>query len=340
LSKNAQGFANGVEQLGVTLVGGDRARIRSLLPMIAMAVAAQLSGLVGGSLHNPLLWGLSAVLLVLSIVVLVGPGDRPSWLLLKVCPAVYLCSATLLILSQTNSPSGLSIILLIPVLAVAVSGTVRDAVITVTAMLLALSLVSIEHQLDWVVIFRTLALWGAMGATIVVTLHQFRARLRQAQGELLRQATTDVVTGLTNRRGFIESVAERRGKNRFAVLTIDVDGLKGVNDQFGHEAGDELIRGVAVACAVAARKDDIVARLGGDEFAVFAVGASCEDGRVIAERISMAVSNVMVRGRRARASIGVAAGGPSSDLEDVLSESDAAMYEDKRTAKIRAALSA
>ena len=103
----------------MTLVGGDRARIRPLLPMIAMAVAAQLSGLVDGYLQNPLLWGLSAALLVCGIVALVGPGDRPSWLLLKVSPPVYLCSATLLILSQTSSPSGLSIILLIPVLAVA-----------------------------------------------------------------------------------------------------------------------------------------------------------------------------------------------------------------------------
>ena len=207
-------------------------------------------------------------------------------------------------------------------------------------MLVALAVVTIQHDLDWVVIVRTLALWGAMGATICVTLHQFRGRLGHAQDELVRQATTDIVTGLANRRGFVESVAERRGKSHFAVVTIDVDELKAVNDQFGHEAGDELIRSVAIACAGAARKDDIVARLGGDEFAVFAVGASHDDGAVIAARIAEAVSNVLVRGRRARASVGVAAGGPSSDLEDVLSASDAAMYEDKRRAKMRAAISA
>jgi diguanylate cyclase (GGDEF)-like protein len=97
---------------------------------------------------------------------------------------------------------------------------------------------------------------------------------------------------------------------------------------------------VASACSRAARKDDIVARLGGDEFAIFAIGASCDDGRVIAERIQEAVSAVVVRGRRVRASIGVAAGGPLSDLEDVLGESDAAMYADKRRAKNLAAVSA
>lgn len=208
--------------------------------MIAMAVAAQLSGLVDGYLQNTLLWALSAALLGFGIVALVGPGARPSWHLLKVSPLVYLCSATLLILSQTNSPSGLSIILLIPVLAVAVSGTARWSIATVAAMLAALTIVCVEHDLAWVVTVRTLALWGAMGATICVTLHQFRGRLNQAQDELLRQATTDVVTGLANRRGFMESVAARRGKNRFAILTIDVDGLKAVNDQFGHEAGDEI----------------------------------------------------------------------------------------------------
>ena len=109
----------------MTLVGGDRARIRTLQPMIALAVAAQLSGLVGGNLENTVLWGLSAALLALGIFALIGPVRSPSWLLLWVSPVVYLCSATLLILSQTNTPSGLSIILLIPVLAVAVGGTVR-----------------------------------------------------------------------------------------------------------------------------------------------------------------------------------------------------------------------
>ncbi len=307
--------------------------------MVAMAVAAEFSGLIDGYLQSVALWGLSAALLVVGIAALIGPGRRPMWVL-TISPHVYLCSATLLILSQTNSPSGLSIILLIPVLAIAVSGTQREAVLTVGSMLAALTIVSVEHQVSWVVTVRVLALWGAMGATICISLHQFRARLGHAQTELLRQATTDVVTGLANRRGFVEAVAADRGKRSFAVLTIDVDGLKAVNDHFGHEAGDELILSVASACSAAARKDDIVARLGGDEFAIFAIGASGDDGRVIAARIQEAVSTVVVRGRRVRASIGVAAGGPLSDLEDVLGESDAAMYADKRRAKNLAALSA
>jgi diguanylate cyclase (GGDEF)-like protein len=308
--------------------------------MIAMAVAAQFSGLIDGYLQNTALWGLSAALLALGIAVLIGPGRRPSWLL-NSSPLVYLASATLLILSQTSSPSGLSIILLIPVLAVAVSGTPRQSGATVGAMLAALTVVSVAHHMDWVVTVRVLALWGAMGATICVSLHQFRTRLGQAQAELVRQATTDVVTGLANRRGFVELVAARRGKRCFALLTIDVDGLKAVNDRFGHEAGDELIRSVALACSGAARKDDIVGRLGGDEFAIFATGASTDDGHAIAARLQHAVSSVVIRGRRARASIGVAAGGPMSDLEDVMSESDAAMYADKRRAKeSRADLSA
>jgi diguanylate cyclase (GGDEF)-like protein len=323
----------------VKLVGGDRARRRFLLPMVAMAVAAQFSGLIDGYLQSTVLWGLSSALLVVGVAVLIGPGHRPPWVF-TMSPHVYLCSATLLILSQTNSPSGLSIILLIPVLAIAVSGTQREAALTVGSMLAALAIVSVEHHMSWVVTVRVLALWGAMGATICISLHQFRARLGQAQAELLRQATTDVVTGLTNRRGFVEAVAANRGNRSFAVVTIDVDCLKAVNDRFGHEAGDELICSVALACSDAARKDDIVARLGGDEFAIFAIGASTDDGRVIAARIEEAVSTIVVRGRRVRASIGVATGGPLSDLEDVLGESDAAMYADKRRAKYLAAMSA
>jgi diguanylate cyclase (GGDEF)-like protein len=300
--------------------------------MVAMAMAAQLSGLIDGYLQSGVLWGISAALLALGTLALIGPGRRPLWMI-TVSPHVYLCSATLLILSQTNSPSGLSIILLIPVLAIAVSGTTRESALTVGSMLIALTIVSVEHHVSWVVTVRVLALWGAMGATICVSLHQFRSRLGQAQAELIRQATTDLVTGLANRRGFIEAVSARRGKSCFAMLTVDVDGLKVVNDQFGHEAGDELIRSVAQACLGAARKDDIVARLGGDEFAIFAIGATCDDGQVIAARLEQAVSGVVIRGRRARASIGVAAGGPGSDFESVMNESDAAMYADKRRAK-------
>jgi diguanylate cyclase (GGDEF)-like protein len=231
-------------------------------------------------------------------------------------------------------------ILLIPVLSVALRGTLPQSLVANAGMIAALAIVSAEHHLGWVVSIRVLALWGAMGATICVSVLQLRARLVDEQVDLVREATTDMVTGLTNRRGFVESIAATRGQHQFAVLTIDVDGLKAVNDDFGHDAGDELIRRVAGACAGAARKGDLVARVGGDEFAIFAVGASAADGRLIAARIQDAVSAVTVRGRRARASIGVAAGGAESQLEEVLSASDAAMYADKRQAKSRALQSA
>jgi diguanylate cyclase (GGDEF)-like protein len=307
--------------------------------MIAMAVAAQLSGLLDGYLHSPALWGISAFLLVVNVALLGLGHRRPAWVP-AVSPWIYLSSATLLLLSQGSAPSGLTMILLIPVLSVALRGSLTQSLVTNAGMVAALALVSAEHHLGWVVGIRVLALWGAMGVTICVSILQLRARLVDEQVDLVREATTDMVTGLANRRGFVESIAVIRGQREFAVLTIDVDGLKAVNDDFGHDAGDELIRSVATACASAARKGDLVARLGGDEFAIFAVGASASDGRLIADRIQEAVSNVVVRGRRARASIGVAAGGPQSQLEDVLSASDAAMYADKRQAKMRALQSA
>lgn len=304
--------------------------VRTVLPTTLMGVVAQISGLADGSLGSKTLFEISTALLVLANLAIYTLGRRTWPWVPKITPLVYLASATTLILSQKSTSSGLSIILLTPVLAVAIRGSWHQAAVTVVAMLACLATISIAHHSHAIVIARALLLWAGMGTMVTVVIHQFRARLEHVQSQLERQATTDPLTGLANRRGFADAVVARRGRRPFALLAIDVDGLKEVNDTGGHDAGDELIRTVAHACAGVARAGDVVARLGGDEFAVFLANADATDAAAAAERMRDAIRHCTVRGRPVQVSIGVAAGGPASEFDAVLAEADAAMYKNKR----------
>jgi diguanylate cyclase (GGDEF)-like protein len=145
-----------------------------------------------------------------------------------------------------------------------------------------------------------------------------------------REATTDALTGLANRRGFDQGVERLRARRRFAILYLDIDGLKLLNDQHGHAAGDALLRGVGQAAASVMRKGDLLGRVGGDEFAAFLADCAEEGARLAAHRILEALQLTSVAGTVPRASLGIACGDEASDLAQVLVQADAAMYTAKR----------
>ena len=102
-----------------------------------------------------------------------------------------------------------------------------------------------------------------------------RARLERERDAMRRFALRDPLTGLGNRRMLgermrYEVVRHARQRERFTVLVLDLDGFKAVNDRFGHDAGDEVLREVAAALGDVVRAQDTVVRLGGDEFCVLA----------------------------------------------------------------------
>jgi diguanylate cyclase (GGDEF)-like protein len=126
-----------------------------------------------------------------------------------------------------------------------------------------------------------------------------------------RWALTDPLTGAANRRGLGERIEyevtrHARQKHRFAIVMIDLDGFKGVNDRFGHHAGDELLRDVAASLREAVRDQDTVARLGGDEFCVLAPETDHAGGLHLAERVTAAVRRVTTGLDSLSASVGVA----------------------------------
>ncbi len=168
---------------------------------------------------------------------------------------------------------------------------------------------------------------------------------RESMESLLRQATSDQLTGVANRRAFHEAadmeLARYQRKPRdIALLLVDIDHFKQVNDTYGHPVGDQVIRNLAEVMLRSVRSIDVVARLGGEEFAVLLPSTDVAMGRQIAERIRANVSKQAVRaGQHAisyRVSIGVAtvvAGILTPD--DLIAAADQALYEAKRHGRDR-----
>jgi diguanylate cyclase (GGDEF)-like protein len=163
---------------------------------------------------------------------------------------------------------------------------------------------------------------------------------RKAQARLLQAAFYDPLTGLPNRALFKDrlEVAFARAKGReaarFAVLFLDLDRFKVVNDSLGHRAGDELLVQIARRLESCRRAGDTVARLGGDEFTLLVEGVTNDEEAIaIAERVHRALAPpYLIEGHEvfAGASIGIALGGPTTErVEHLLRDADTAMYRAK-----------
>ncbi|MGO9560903.1 MAG: diguanylate cyclase domain-containing protein [Acidimicrobiales bacterium] len=151
-----------------------------------------------------------------------------------------------------------------------------------------------------------------------------------AHQKLLALATTDSLTGLPNRLAFERLIDNRPGRYPFAMLAMDLDGLKQVNDSRGHAAGDALLVHVASTINASLRRGDVLARLGGDEFAVLVFDARELEGSRAAERILHALAGAPLEGVSASVSIGIAIGESDSIAGAAYAAADAAMYEAKR----------
>jgi diguanylate cyclase (GGDEF)-like protein/PAS domain S-box-containing protein len=178
---------------------------------------------------------------------------------------------------------------------------------------------------------------------------------RQSQAELARQATHDALTGLPNRVLFERKTTEALERSRtthssVAVLFIDLDKLKHVNDTIGHAVGDQLIVTVARRLAAATRPSDLVARISGDEFVVLCEGLLDEQVALdVAERIRMSITGPLVLQGveiEAGASIGVAMSTPellntesaADAAVTLLRSADTAMYRAKQRGRGRSEL--
>jgi diguanylate cyclase (GGDEF)-like protein len=273
---------------------------------------------------------LSAVAVVLGVVLLRAP-DRVSMWMIKGLPsvaAVMVCIPTAV--DKTPSPLG-PLLLTWPVGFAAAMLSARIAWITmgVTATAFAV-LASVSRGVDGLV------LWVEVTASLTVIclmVTRLQAQSNRLRATLANLARTDPLTELVNRRGFDEALAREqarhvRGGPPMALLLIDIDHFKQVNDSWGHQAGDQTLRQLGALLSERFRAMDIVGRIGGEEFGVLI--PDCEPDQAVkrAQELCDAVRN---RSREWPHSITVSVGVATSldtktAAEDLLALADSGLY--------------
>jgi diguanylate cyclase (GGDEF)-like protein len=182
------------------------------------------------------------------------------------------------------------------------------------------------------------ALMSAVGSQLASSLE-----VAQLHDSLKREASHDPLTRLNNRRLFLERIQQAVARTAasgesFSIVFLDVDGLKRINDTFGHLAGDALLREVSNALTDAVRGEDLVARYGGDEFVVLLPSTGAAAAAVVAQRISDGIArHRFMAGRDLLQIPGVSLGiatfpQDGSTAEDLLAVADATLYRQKRRA--------
>lgn len=159
---------------------------------------------------------------------------------------------------------------------------------------------------------------------------------------LERLALTDELTGLYNRRGLEHRLAERLAEAKRhgepgVLIYLDLNGLKRINDTYGHAVGDEAIRLVAEGLRKCLRSSDSIGRLGGDEFAVVLARCPAGAGLSKAARMAQAIGRLALTAEGARvplsASVGLAAFTGAETAESLMAAADTAMYREKKVSK-------
>jgi len=171
------------------------------------------------------------------------------------------------------------------------------------------------------------------GAALANTLWR-----RPETEELEALAWSDGLTGLANRRRLDHDIETQGVEGPTSVIMVDVDHFKGVNDQYGHQAGDDILKRLGTVFAHHVRSDDVVYRYGGEEFCVLLPGADVDEARCVADRIVEAAHGInLPNGANITVSVGVA-GAIGDELTTAIEHADRALYLAKQQGRDRAVL--
>lgn len=179
---------------------------------------------------------------------------------------------------------------------------------------------------------------------IVTISDRYQEQLREATKRMQYMAKTDPLTNLSNRRDMLECLdreVERfvRYEKDFSIIMFDIDDFKRVNDSYGHDAGDRVLKGLALVFLETLRRTDVCSRWGGEEFLVLCPETTSESARIVGEKCFMAVSAMQVATEAGPVGItlsgGVAAMQKGFDRDDLIKLADAKLYAAKAAGKKR-----
>ncbi|RRV22634.1 diguanylate cyclase [Pseudomonas sp. o96-267] len=184
---------------------------------------------------------------------------------------------------------------------------------------------------------------GTEQGSVIVGIAEDITEKKRLEGELHRLATTDVLTQSSNRRHFFECARRefehaRKFGSPLAFLLLDLDDFKKINDQYGHQVGDEVLRRLAHCGSNALRRGDLFGRIGGEEFAALFPGCEQDVAMQVAERLQREVQRLSFRHEGTSFGITVSQGLTSllatdANLDALYARADAAMYVAKRQGK-------
>ena len=196
--------------------------------------------------------------------------------------------------------------------------------------------ISIDHNLLDRLSRRSSALVFLMGllatAAVVLVSRSSEVTQRRLNQALLQESRTDGLTRVANRRAWDEALSMEEGRRQryghsYGLVVVDLDGFKLVNDQQGHQAGDQVLQTAAAQLAAQLRSTDLLARVGGDEFALLIFNPTGEGLNELRQRLSEALMRAGIQ-----ASIGAALSEPQTTLDQTWAKADAAMYTVKTAA--------
>jgi diguanylate cyclase (GGDEF)-like protein len=239
-----------------------------------------------------------------------------------------------------GASSPLAIALFLPLLYVAMAYPPQGVAMVAAADLVAFVVVGIgDHAPNTpyeVLVGLVLALSGVM--SVVGARHRAfeRAALSRIRNRLMEEATVDSLTGCANRRAFLaaletEAARALRHGRPLALISLDIDRFKAVNDTYGHPAGDRVLVALGQSLRAHTRPGDVVARLGGDEFSILLPECGRTDAARLAVRLqSTTVTPVGLPPVHMSVGFAVADGTAPFDVRDLISRADQALYAEKR----------
>ena len=258
---------------------------------------------------------------------------------------VLLVLASLTTLVPTPQGVDLAWMFIVPVAISAIAGGLREgiSVALISALISALYATAQIGRVDFALVGTVLVGRVLLYGITASILGAFAEAHQAVQSRLRDLASLDPLTKVSNVARFYDEMGLMEAQNEtFAVLLVDVDDLKVLNDRLGHQVGSAAIRTVANSLRKVVRASDCVARFGGDEFVIILKGADRAGSQIVVNRLRSVLAEEILPGapeEKVTVSVGVAMFGEDGhNSEELLAHADEAMYVDKRTRKAQRVL--